>query len=325
MTQTIDNRFAFPQSWGSSQRTANNVIIVHETVSYGAWNNAHFFYNNWSTSRTYVQYVIGDGGKIYKLSDEGFVAWGAEKWGNLNAPVQIELARTSDKATFEKDYKVLIDFIRERANAYGIPLILDDSTDRGIKTHKWVAIHKSGNHSDPVDSYLKPYWGITQEQFAKDIANGIASVKQPVANKTFKDIYNIVTTLPNKDFKAYTTYDENGKANEMSNIAPETPWQSGAINVVDGKAYFGIGTGIYIPQEITEFAGKVVINYSKDYGVLAFHKNGTSIPDSNNKFKGATAWRYDKIEDIKGVGYAYRVATDTYIPIKYMQGSGFKG
>lgn len=324
MNFNVDNTFALGANEGSSVRTANKFIVLHETTNIGAKANASYFKNNWATTQTYVQYVIGDGGKIYQVGADGYQAWGAGSYANTNSPVQIELARTTDKATFKKDYETFVNFARAKAKQYGIPTTLDGSGN-GIKTHKWISDNIWGSHTDPVQSYLEPFWGITQEQLAKDIANGIASVKQPVANKTFKDIYNIVTTLPNKDFKAYTTYDENGKANEMSNIAPETPWQSGAINVVDGKAYFGIGTGIYIPQEITEFAGKVVINYSKDYGVLAFHKNGTSIPDSNNKFKGATAWRYDKIEDIKGVGYAYRVATDTYIPIKYMQGSGFKG
>lgn len=314
----IDNTYHFPDSWGSSQRTNNNVIIVHETTNIGAKNNATFFYNNWSVSETYVQYVIGDGGKIYQLSDEGYIAWGAGSWGNANAPVQIELARTTDKATFQKDYEALVNFVRSRADAYGIPKILDDSSDRGIKTHKWIATNKhSGDHYDPVDSYLKPFWGITQEQFAKDIANGIDEVVD--VPKTFTNVNNVVTVLSDS-VKGYTTYKIDGTANTTTNIAPGTGWISGLIEVIDGEPYYLIGNNIYIPQSITTFKNKVLIN--SDIPVRAVDLNGKVV---STDLSGGSAWKFSKLVHLPAIGWTYQIATNMFLPIKYAQGSGFKG
>jgi len=318
----IDTSLKFPDSWGSSEQTNNNIIVIHETTNIGAWNNAKFLHDNWSVYKAYVQYVIGDGGKIYQLSDEGYVAWGAGDWANSNAPVQIELARTTDKATFKKDYETLVNFVRERADAYGIPKILDDSTKRGIKTHKWISDNIWGNHTDPVVSYLQPFWGITQSQFAKDMANGVnATVEVP---KTFNDIYNVVTTLSD-NVKGYTTYKTDGTPNDTTNIAPGTGWISNSIKIINDKTYFAIGINQYLPQSSTRFKKTLVINYLKDYGVNAYREDGTTIKDSNQTFKGGSKWAYDHITDIPKIGYCYHVGVNTYVPTKYMQGSGFKG
>jgi len=323
MNFNIDNTYELGANEGSSLQTGNKYIVLHETTNIGAKANASYFKNNWATTQTYVQYVIGDGGKIYQVGADGYQAWGAGSYANANSPVQIELARTTDKATFKKDYETFVNFARAKAQEFSIPTTLDGSGN-GIKTHYWVSQNIWGSHTDPVQSYLEPFWGITQEQLAHDIANGISeSVVEPA--KTFTNINNIVTTL-NENVKGYTTYDENGKANATTNIAPKTGWVSNGIAVFGNQAYFTIGKNIYLPQSSTTLNGKLIINYVTGYGVLAFDENGNSIKDSNKKFKGGTSWKTtNKLTDIKNVGWCFEVAPNTYVPVKYQQGSGFKG
>lgn len=68
------------------------------------------------------------------------------------------------------------------------------------------------------------------------------------------------------------------------------------------------------------------MNYLNNYGVLAYNSKGQSIADSNKTFKGGTIWQTnDKLVNLPNIGYAYQVAIDQYIPIKYEQGSGFIG
>ncbi|QHM59390.1 hypothetical protein C7M46_00033 [Pediococcus pentosaceus] len=89
----VNNDYALNSNQGSSLRTSNNVIIAHATAVYAPAKNVAIYENReWSNTTAYVQYVVGDGGKIYRVGAEGYQAWGAGSWGNANAPVQIELA-----------------------------------------------------------------------------------------------------------------------------------------------------------------------------------------------------------------------------------------
>ncbi|GEO58462.1 GH25 family lysozyme [Companilactobacillus bobalius] len=138
-------------------------------------------------------------------------------------------------------------------------------------------------------------------------------------------ISNVVSVKGN-DYKAYTTYKADGTPNVGTNVVSATDWLSGGIKVINMKPYFLIGGNIYLPQSSTIFKEKVVVNYSSDYGVLAYTSKGQSIKDSNKTFKGGTEWKtFDTLYDIPNVGWCYKVATDMYIPLNYMQGSGFKG
>lgn len=138
-------------------------------------------------------------------------------------------------------------------------------------------------------------------------------------------ISNVVSVKGN-DYKAYTTYNNLGKANVGTDVISGTDWKSGTITVIDDIPYYLIGTNILLPQSSTTFKNVVNINYRSDYGVLAYDKKGNSIKDSNKIFKGGTSWQTkDKLVNIPNIGYAYEVATNEYIPIKYAQGSGFKG
>lgn len=316
MKFNVDNTFALGTYEGSSTRTANKFIVLHETTNIGAKANASYFKNNWSTSQTYVQYVIGDGGKIYQVGADGYEAWGAGSYANANSPVQIELARTTDKATFKKDYETFVNFARAKAKQHGIPCVLDGSGN-GIKTHYWVSQNIWGSHTDPVVSYLEPFWGITHDQLAKDIANGVS---EPVApKKTFTNINNVVTVLKG-NVKAYTTYKLDGSANKTTDIAPGTGWVSLGIEMINGKPHYLIGRDIYIPQSITTFKDKVLIN--SDIPVHAVNLKGEVVGVNLN---GGSAWKYAAVVNVPKVGYCYKISTDMYLPLKYAQGSGYKG
>lgn len=171
MAPAIDKTYAFGSGMGSNAQTANKFIVLHDVgTESGAWENAHYFYNNWANSQTYVQFVVGDGGHIYQLGAPGYQAWGAGSYANANAPVQIELAHTSDPATFAKDYAAYVNLARYYARQYGIPLTLDGAGN-GIKTHLWITQNYWGDHIDPY-GYLARF-GVTKAKLAADLANGI--------------------------------------------------------------------------------------------------------------------------------------------------------
>lgn len=158
----------------SSMRTNNRFIILHETGTYApAVNNAIFFNRAWESSQSYTAFIVGDGGKVYQVAPTGYVQWGAGQYANVNSPVQIELARTTNRAQFQKDYVAYIQLARDMAKKYGIPLTLD-TAGNGIKTHKWVTDNFWGDHTDPY-GYLAS-WGISKAKLANDIANGVDGI-----------------------------------------------------------------------------------------------------------------------------------------------------
>lgn len=316
MNFNIDNSYELGPNEGSSTPTSSKYIVLHETTNIGAKANASYFKNNWATTQTYTQYVIGDGGKIYQVGADGYQAWGAGSYANANSPVQIELARTTDKITFKKDYATFVNFARAKAQEFSIPTTLD-AYGNGIKTHKWISDNIWGTHNDPVESYLEPFWGVTQEQLAKDIANGVS---EPVApKKTFTNINNVVTVL-NGNIEGYTTYKKDGSANKTTDIAPGTGWVSAGIKMINGEPQYCIGGNIYIPQSITTFKDKVLIN--SDIPVHAVNLKGEVV---GVNLDGGSAWKYAAMVNVPKVGYCYKIATDMYLPLKYAQGSGFKG
>ncbi|WP_195918501.1 peptidoglycan recognition family protein [Pediococcus acidilactici] len=171
---TVNNDYALSASEGSSLRTNNNVIIAHATAVYApARNVAIFEHRTWYSNGAYVQYIVGDGGKIYRVGAEGYQAWGAGSWANANAPVQVELAQTYDQAEFRKDYVTYVNLLRSSAVKYGIPTTVDSGAWRGVKSHLWVTNHVWGDHTDPY-GYLASH-GITKAQFAHDVQYGFSS------------------------------------------------------------------------------------------------------------------------------------------------------
>ncbi|KGB14022.1 hypothetical protein KY41_09905 [Latilactobacillus sakei] len=167
---SVNTTYQLGANEGSSQRTNSQVIIAHDTGTYApAINNAMYMKRAWASVQAYTQYVVGDGGQVYRVGSDGYVSWGAGTWGNANAPVQVELARTYDNNQFKIDYAVYVNVLRDAAAKYGISTNLD--TGYGIVTHKWITDNVWGDHQDPY-GYLASH-GITKAQFAQDLKTGL--------------------------------------------------------------------------------------------------------------------------------------------------------
>lgn len=137
---------------------------------------------------------------------------------------------------------------------------------------------------------------------------------------------NNVVSVKGDQYKAFTTYDSTGNANSGTNVVSGTDWKSNGIAIISDRPYYKIGVETLIPQSSTTFNRTVVVNYRSDYGVNAYDSKGNCIVNSNKTFKGGTQWKTsDKLTNIPNIGYAYQVATNEYIPIKYSQGSGYNG
>ena len=99
--------------------------------------------------------------------------WNAETYAAVEL---IESHKTKDE--FMRDYKIYVGLLRDLAKQAGIPTTLDTGDLAGIKTHEYCTRHQPNNGSDHVDPY--PYlakWGISREQFKKDIESGSVSAK----------------------------------------------------------------------------------------------------------------------------------------------------
>lgn len=167
---SVNNTYQLGVNEGSNQRTNNRLVIAHETGTYApAVNNAAYMKRTWNTNYAYTQYVVGDGGQVYRVGADGYVSWGAGTWGNANAPVQVELARTTNDAQFKVDYAVYVNLLRDSAKKFGISTNLD--TGYGIVTHKWITDNVWGDHQDPY-GYLASH-GIAKAQFAQDLKTGL--------------------------------------------------------------------------------------------------------------------------------------------------------
>ncbi|MCU2257735.1 SH3 domain-containing protein [Enterococcus faecalis] len=165
----VEHRGNINAGWS---RTTGQYIIAHDTANLDAGidNEANNMLNNWQRQEAFTQYVVGGGGRVIQVAENGRVSWGA---GNANpyAYSQVELANTSNAELFKKDYPVYINLLRDLANQIGATYDLDDATNYGIKTHKWVTDNIWGNHTDPY-GYLAS-WGISKAQFQKDLMTGL--------------------------------------------------------------------------------------------------------------------------------------------------------
>lgn len=181
---TINDEFNLGVNEGSSQVAVPNKVILHETANPRATgrNEATYMKRNWFNA--YTTDIIGDGGIVYRVGQQGYVSWGA---GNANpyAPVQIELQHTKDPILFAKNYEAYINYTRDSAKKYGIPLTLDQGNSllsKGIVSHKWVSDNVWGDHQDPY-SYLASM-GVSKAKLASDLANGLGTTANDKPNPT---------------------------------------------------------------------------------------------------------------------------------------------
>ena len=91
---------------------------------------------------------------------------------------------------------MFVDLARQLAHEAGLPTTLDgvsrdsDGTPMGIISHAYCTANQPNNFSDHVDPY--PYlakWGISKEQFAKDLATGFggSGKKEPLKIQDIKE------------------------------------------------------------------------------------------------------------------------------------------
>lgn len=177
MTYTIENRLM--SGLPNKALTAVKYVIAHES---GNGNNTgpnalenEIAYMNRNKAEAFTSHWVGGGGRIVQIAPVGRLQYGCGPKGNPLSYAQVELARTSDKEQFKKDYAAYIWLLRELAKEAGIPVVLD-GVGNGIKSHRWITDNLKGTtHRDPF-SYLEST-GITEAQFKKDILNGLEEVK----------------------------------------------------------------------------------------------------------------------------------------------------
>ena len=126
----------------------------------------------------FYTHVVGNG-RIIQTAPTNRGAWDVGGGWNAETYAAVELIEShKTKDEFMQDYKIYIGLLRDLAKQAGIPTTLDTGDLAGIKTHAYCTTHQPNNGSDHMDPY--PYlakWGISREQFKKDIEIGSVSAK----------------------------------------------------------------------------------------------------------------------------------------------------
>ncbi|MCG7435581.1 peptidoglycan recognition protein family protein [Lysinibacillus fusiformis] len=189
-------------------------VIAHES---GNPNNCgpnalenEIAYMNRNKANAFTSHWVGGGGKIVQVAPVGKLQYGCGPKGNPLSYAQVELARTNDKDQFKKDYAAYIWLLRELAKEAVIPVVLD-GTGNGIKSHRWITDNLKGTtHRDPY-SYLVSM-GISEEQFRKDILNGLDKPQQIVKDDDIMKFTNETTKAAVRDYLKQSV--EKGKINK---------------------------------------------------------------------------------------------------------------
>lgn len=196
---------------------------------YPNYNNAH------------VNYWVGSGGRVVQLIPAGKITYGAGGNANWQSYAQVELARTNNYETFQKDYASYVSLLRDLAGQGNMPKELD-GPGRGIKTHYWLTWNVGGtDHTDPY-GYLNS-WGISNAKFKSDIKNGISGVTPKP---------NPVPTNP--------TVKPDGSA-----AAPST---GDTVNFKGKKDIYGTPLYISNPYQVKEISGNRAV-LTKNGGIFA--------------------------------------------------------
>ncbi|WP_348820940.1 N-acetylmuramoyl-L-alanine amidase [Lactococcus petauri] len=120
----------------------------------------------------FYTHVVGNG-QVIQVAPVNRGAWDVGGGYNYETYAAVELIEShGSKDEFMRDYKIYCELLFDLAKQAGIPITLDTGDLAGIKTHNYCTHNQPNNGSDHVDPI--PYltkWGITQQQFANDIAN----------------------------------------------------------------------------------------------------------------------------------------------------------
>lgn len=126
----------------------------------------------------FYTHVVGNG-RVIQTAPINRGAWDVGGGWNAETYAAVELIEShKTKDEFMVDYRIYVDLLRRLATEGGIPKTLDTADLAGIKTHAYCTHNQPNNGSDHVDPY--PYlakWGISREQFKKDVESGSVSAK----------------------------------------------------------------------------------------------------------------------------------------------------
>lgn len=148
-------------------------IHAHSTGNSGstAQNEADYM-NRKDLNTGFYTHVVGNG-QVIQVAPVNRGAWDVGGGYNYETYAAVELIEShGSKEEFMRDYKIYCELLFDLAEQAGIPTTLDTGDLAGIKTHNYCTHNQPNNGSDHVDPI--PYltkWGITQHQFANDIAN----------------------------------------------------------------------------------------------------------------------------------------------------------
>lgn len=152
----------------------------------------------------FYTHVVGNG-KVYQTAYVGQGAWDVGGGWNNETFAAVELIESHQTyEEFRADYEIYIQLLRDLANQAGIPITVDTDSLEGIKTHYYCTNNQPNNFSDHIDPY--PYlakWGITKEQFKKDVETGTVSNKPTVVEINVLDTN---TNLENREQPYYRGY-----------------------------------------------------------------------------------------------------------------------
>ncbi|EGF88446.1 CHAP domain-containing protein [Gemella haemolysans] len=152
----------------------------------------------------FYTHVVGNG-KVYQTAYVGQGAWDVGGGWNNETFAAVELIESHQTyEEFRADYEIYIQLLRDLANQAGIPITVDSDSLEGIKTHYYCTNNQPNNFSDHIDPY--PYlakWGITKEQFKKDVETGTISNKPTVVEINVLDTN---TNLENREQPYYRGY-----------------------------------------------------------------------------------------------------------------------
>lgn len=181
----------------------------------------------------FFSHVVGNGRVIQTArTNAGFydVGGGWNSWGYAAIEL-IESHKTKEE--FMKDYKLYVELIRLLCDEAGLPKTLDQG-NTGVISHAYATAHQPNNGSDHIDPY--PYlrkWGISKEQFAKDIKNGLGGNSSNTDN-TAKPKPNPQPSKPKitdtRDFPVGSKVKVRSKATKYQTGQP-------VPNFVKGKTY----------------------------------------------------------------------------------------
>lgn len=131
----------------------------------------------------FYTHVVGNG-QVIQTAEVGRGAYDVGGWWNYETYASVELIQShANRAEFDRDYRLYVDLLRQLAKEAGIPHTLDTKGLAGIKTHMFCTYNQPGNASDHIDPY--PYlnkWGITVDQFEKDLATGFENEANNTSN-----------------------------------------------------------------------------------------------------------------------------------------------